>query len=202
MWRRRPSRLRSQMKAPCRTKRLPPRTRRRNEQSFETLPADQAYDQALDRALKLLTYRSRSRWEIRERLQRAGFEEEIVDKVDARLTELDLLNDQAFAREWAQLAGDGRGLAEQAIRSDLAHRGVAPQVASAATQGLATDDFGRALALARRRIHAYHDLRPAKAYRRLGSYLASKGYESELVAEVCRRVLGEPNLDENPDRVG
>lgn len=190
------------MKAPCRTKRLPSRTRKKDKNSFESLPADQAYDRALDRALKLLTHRARSRWEIRERLSRAGFEEEIVDKVDARLSELDLLNDQAFAEEWAELSGNGRGLAGRAIREDLAQRGVAPQVAEAATSALVTDDRGRALALARRRVHAYHDLPPGKAFRRLASYLGGKGYEEELVAEVCRRVLGEPDLDEKPDLVG
>jgi regulatory protein len=179
------------MNPSCRPKRLPVRRRRMSpEEEFESLPADIEYDRALDKALKLLTVRARSRSELRDRLARAGFGAEVVDKVDARLDELGLVDDLVFAKEWAGQAIAGRGLSSGRIRNELASRGIATEVVDQAVPERA--DFDRALGLARRRALTYGGLPKATAYRRLGGFLSQRGYEQETIAEVCSRVLGDP----------
>src|SRR5918999_3834002 len=145
------------MNPTCRPKRLPSRQRPMpRKEDYESLPAEVEYDRALDKALKLLAVRSRSRSELQDRLGPAGFSPEVVEKVDARLGELGLVDDMAFAMEWAGQATDGRGLSSRRIRHELTSRGVPPDVADEAVSE--TADFDRALALARRRALTYGGL--------------------------------------------
>lgn len=160
--------------------------------SIDPLPADVDYDRALDRAMKLLAERARSRWEVRDRLRRAGFDDHVVAKVDARLVELAILDDYAFACLLTEHYR-GQGISDSLIRFQLRARGVDPGTSERAMADTESDrDAERALQLARRRARTYGDMPAATAYRRLASLLVRNGYEEDLVAEVCRRVLGEP----------
>lgn len=163
---------------------------------FEDLPADVAYDHALDKALKLLGVRSRSRAEIVSRLRRIGFSQEVVAMVEARLCELDILNDSHFAQEVVQ-SSLARGLAPRLILYELQAKGVSVDVAESAIAEVETPDGDRdrALELARRRARAYGRLDPPVAQRRLAGFLAHKGYSSDLVYSVCVEVLGETGID-------
>ncbi|MGH2812851.1 MAG: regulatory protein RecX [Actinomycetota bacterium] len=162
----------------------------------EELPAEAAYDRALDRALRLLGERARSRFEVRERLRRAGFSDGIVERVDARLVELDILDDAAFARDWLDLAVGARGRALRAARRDLEERGVARETIEKALEEFEDQhqiaEAERALLIARRRAGTYVSLSPPQAFQRLAGFLARRGYEEELVLEVCRAVVGDP----------
>lgn len=166
---------------------------------MDPLPSEVAYDKALDRAMGLLAARSRSRWEVRDRLLRAGFDPEVVEKVEARLIELSILDDDAFAREFVERAAAGRGVALRVIAELLRSRGVDPPVLQSALEEFGESEeteSERALRLARRRLHAYSGLPRGTASRRLASYLAQRGYEEDIVAEVTRRILGEPGYPE------
>jgi regulatory protein len=186
------------MNPTCRPRRLPSRQRKipPQEEEFESLPADVEYDRALDKALKLLTVRSRSRSELGDRLGRAGFSGEVIEKVDARLNELGLVDDLAFAKEWASQAIAGRGLSSQRIQRELATRGVPEAVTEEALPYGPGGDFDRALGLARRRVLTYGGLPKPTAYRRLAGFLGQRGYEEDLIEEVCSRVLGDPEATE------
>lgn len=162
------------------------------EDSVDPLPADVDYDRALDRAMRLLVERARSRWEVRDRLRRAGFDDHVVAKVDARLVELSILDDYAFACQLTEQYR-GRGISDSAIRFQFKARGVDAETFERAMGDTESEvDAERALDLARRRARTYGDIPTVAAHRRLSTLLIRNGYEDDLVAEVCRRVLGEP----------
>lgn len=162
------------------------------EDPIDPLPAEVDYDRALDRAMRLLTDRARSRWEVRDRLRRTGFDDHVVAKVDARLVELSILDDYAFACELIEYSG-GRGASDSLIRTQLFSKGVDAETIEDALKDCESDsDTERALKLARRRARTYGDLPPVAAFRRLASLLVRNGYEGDLAEEVCRRILGEP----------
>ncbi|MGH9197601.1 MAG: regulatory protein RecX, partial [Acidimicrobiia bacterium] len=120
-----------------------------------------------------------------------GVPSEVAEKVDARLVELGVLDDPTFAEIWVDHA-QGRGVAVRAIKEGLKSKGVASETISQATAGLSEDvEMMRALELARRRIRTYGGLTKRKAFERLARFLLSKGYDQELVVEVCRRAFGE-----------
>src|SRR5579883_2888780 len=69
---------------------------------LEELRRQAALQQALDRALNFLTYRPRSRQELRHYLRRKDTPPEVIETVLERLDHLDLVNDRDFASFWVE----------------------------------------------------------------------------------------------------
>ena len=78
----------------------------------------------LEAALRFLEARHRSVAEVRRRLTSAGYREELIAGAIARLAELGMLNDEAFATQWVESRDRARPRGERALRSELAQRGV------------------------------------------------------------------------------
>ena len=152
---------------------------------------------AMDMALRWLADRGRSRAQVEDRLRRAGFSDEIAAGIGARLTELGILSDRDFALAGVE-TGLRRGLSRPYLQQQLEGRGVtAPDAAWALEEaGNQEPDAVRALHLAEAWARDHPTLvdRPGeRALRRLAGMLLRKGYDEELVGDVCRAVLGEPS---------
>ena len=81
-----------------------------------------------ERALRLLSVRSRSRAELIQRLRRAGYEPEEIDTAVADLERVGLIDDEEFARQVAQDRRK-RGYGPRAGLAALRQKGVAREVA-------------------------------------------------------------------------
>jgi len=69
---------------------------------LEQLRSEEALQQAVERAYNFLSYRPRSREEVRRYLRRKETSPEIIEATLERLDRLDLVNDHAFASFWAE----------------------------------------------------------------------------------------------------
>ena len=78
----------------------------------------------LEAALRFLEPRQRSIGEVRRRLTRVGYRAELVEGAIARLVELGMLDDQAFARTWIESRDRARPRSGRALRRELAVKGV------------------------------------------------------------------------------
>ena len=78
----------------------------------------------LEAAARFLEARSRSVAEVRRRLGRAGYRSELIEGAVARLTELGMLDDEAFGRAWVESRDRARPRGEIALRRELALKGV------------------------------------------------------------------------------
>ena len=144
-----------------------------------------------ERALRLLSFRSRSRSELRSRLLRAGYEALEVEQALDDLEAVGLVDDERFAREVAEDRrkwgyGPRAGLAT--LRTKGVDRAVAERVVD---ETQPEDEEERAIEVARTRFRRLEALEPAVAGRRLLSFLLRRGYEPEIARAACRRVLEE-----------
>lgn len=78
----------------------------------------------LEAAARFLEVRSRSVVEVRRRLGGAGYRPDLVDGAIARITELGMLDDEAFARTWVESRDRARPRGERAIREELRLKGI------------------------------------------------------------------------------
>jgi regulatory protein len=83
----------------------------------------------LEAAIRFLEPRQRSIGEVRRRLTRVGYRDELVERAIARLVELGVLDDEAFARSWIESRDRARPRGERALRRELALKGIERQVA-------------------------------------------------------------------------
>lgn len=83
---------------------------------------------ALATAARFLETRPRSVEEVRRRLLDAGFKGDVADAAIARLADLGILDDAAFARAWTEARDRARPRSARALRQELRRRGVADEV--------------------------------------------------------------------------
>lgn len=106
-------------------------TRRRRESFAERRERRAAVDDAtvvLDAGLRFLEARQRSVAEVRRRLVTAGYRSELVEGTIARLLELGILDDAAFAAAWVASRDRAHPRAARALRSELIQKGLSAEV--------------------------------------------------------------------------
>ncbi len=171
-----------------------------SDAEIAALKAQDAIDQAVDQAVRLLTYRPRSTAEIRRYLGQKGAAPEVIDAALARLEQLGYLDDLAFARFWVANRDEFNPKGPLALRQELSEKGVPRALVD---QAMAEVDFTDAAyrALMRRARHLQgQDRREVK--RRVYDFLARRGFAADTIREVAARVLDElgtptTNLDDD-----
>ncbi len=159
---------------------------------------DQAADEeaALRAGLRHLERRGHARRELARKLARKGHPEVAIEAALDRLLALGLLDDAAFARQYAR-ARAGRGRSPTRIRRDLQALGVERTVAAEAVAEVVADEtvpdpIERTLAQAERRAAAMASLPVQTRQRRLLAFFARRGWGgSEAMDHVARLLEGE-----------
>ena len=167
----------------------------RSSDARAALAADEheGFTAAMGRAGRLLAARPRATAEMRDRLTRAGFTGPVVERVVTRLTELGLLDDDAFARQWVAERSSRRGPA--ALVAELAARRVDRAVAERAVQESGTDEQEAARELALTQLRRVNSLPLRQQAARLAATLARRGYSAEVVREAVAAVLPPEGWD-------
>jgi regulatory protein len=142
-----------------------------------------------ERALRLLSVRSRSRAELRQRLVRAAYDPEEVESALDDLERVGLIDDEAFARELAEhqrRKGMGRRAGLSALRVKGVEREIAERVAEEVSP---EDEADRALEVAAGRLRRLQGLDPESRRRRLVDFLLRRGYDPEVARSACARAM-------------
>jgi len=149
-----------------------------------------------ERALGLLAVRPRSRRELERRLLAARFEAEEVEDVLVRLERVGLVDDEAFARQYAEQRFGSRKEGSRAVSQGLRAFGIAPSLAQVVSQQAPEDEEERAADLARSRASRLTGVAPEKAFARLSSLLMRRGYGPEIARSAARKALEIPLGDD------
>lgn len=154
-------------------------------------------------ALRQLTVRARTRTELARALAKRKVPTEVAQTVLDRLTEVGLIDDAMFARDWLE-SGSRRNKSRRALAVELSEKGVARDIIDQALAELESDtDHLVALAFAERKARSLRGLDHQVAYRRLAGALARRGFAASVVAEVVREVLAQDDdqallIDDDP----
>jgi len=148
-------------------------------QSRRTLINDNAFQRCLDAAYQYLSYRPRSEGELRQRLYRRDFDDEVVEKVITKLKEQNLIDDFAFAHFWKDNRLSFKPKSKRLIRRELKDKKVAAEIIDEVTKDI--DDECNAYKLGYSRMHALAKLDYPDFYRRLSNYLSYRGFSYEII---------------------
>jgi len=114
----------------------------------------------------------------------------VARQVVAELEAQGYVNDQAFARHWADARAARQRLGSRRISEELRLKGIPRPVAEAAIRDAfsETPEEARALAVARRRLPALSRRSPARVPAKLLDYLLRRGYPPEVARRVVRQL--------------
>lgn len=148
------------------------------------------YEFARKVALRLLDRRDLTAGELTQRLLAKQVPPETAQQVVTRFLQVGLINDERYAEQFTAARQANRGLARRVVAQELRRKGIDPDVVEAATAVIDRDaERATAVELAQRRVQRLSGLPREVQYRRLGGFLARKGYDASLVHDVLQSVL-------------
>jgi len=161
-------------------------------EQVEQLQSEEVEQRAVDRALNFLSYRPRSREEVRRYLSRKETPPEIIETALARLDRLDFVNDRTFAGFWVESREHFSPRGARALKNELRMKGVERDV----VDELVNDELDEERALRAGRKKAITLLNAsnidyATFRNRLGSFLQRRGFGYQIVTKTVRELWKE-----------
>ena len=174
---------------------------RRRERPAEARERRAAIDDpalVLEAALRFLEPRARSVSEVRRRLNGAGYRPELVEGAIARLSELGMLDDAAFARVWLESRDRARPRGIRALRQELRQKGLPAETvadllverADAAGSEEDPDAPAARRLLDRRAASLARVADPRERRRRAYALLVRNGFATEVASRLSRALGG------------
>ena len=151
-----------------------------------TISGEQAREDAMATALRLIAFRPRSEKEMRQALARRAVTSGLQDDVIARLRELALLNDSAYAASFVESRDSSSPRSRRLLAQELRLKGVARDLASESVAAI--DDIDAAYRAGQRRARSMSRLEYKDFERRLGGFLLRRGFGFDVVRQVVRRL--------------
>ncbi len=147
-------------------------------------------DRCYEAALHYLEFRPRSEAELKQHLlYKRRFQAESVADAIARLKKLNLIDDRVFAENWTRDRAAYRPKSRMMVKRELLQKGVDYDVANEATREIEDEAGVYRAGLKKARLLKQLDYRDFA--KRLASYLARRGYTSDVVNSVTIRLWHE-----------
>lgn len=147
------------------------------------------YPEALNKAVALLAQRARSGGEIRQKLERAHYLEDTIDMVLYKLEKERLLDDGAFARDYAASCAR-RQMGKSRIRMELARKGLPRELIDRTMEQLPQEEADdAAIRLAQKLLRRHNGEDTRKEMQKVLAAMARRGYSYEDSKEAIEAVL-------------
>lgn len=167
-------------------------------EQLDQLQSEEVEQRAVDRALNFLSYRPRSREEVRRYLRRKETPPEIIETALERLDRLDFVNDRTFAGFWIESREHFSPRGARALKNELRMKGVERDVVDELVNN--EQDEERALRAGRKKaitLVKASNIDYATFRNRLGSFLQRRGFDYQIVTKTVRELWKE--LKEEPE---
>jgi regulatory protein len=149
---------------------------------------DKVLARARNTAYRLLTFRPRSRAELKQKLADKGFDEAIIEAVVVDLERLGYVNDRQFAEQWATSRVRLQGFGRRRIEQELRNKGVGRDTMAEALAGVfgPETDLETARGAAEKKLNTMNSLDREARRRRLSGFLERKGFSFEIIWKVVK----------------
>jgi len=150
------------------------------------------HDVARQIVLRQLAMAPRSRAQLEEKLAKRDCPADVAAAVLDRMTEVGLVDDEAYAQMLVRSQHVGRGLAKRALARELRTKGIDDDLAQAALASIPDAvERDRARELVDKKLRSMHGLGVTVQTRRLAGMLARKGYSPNMTYVVIREAIAD-----------
>ncbi len=143
-------------------------------------------------ALRQLAMGPRTRHQLTDKMLAKECAPDVIDRVLNRMADVGLIDDQAYAHMLVRTKREGSGMAVRGLRHELRKKGIPEEMAEAAVEGVQPEqEREQAEALVAARLPRLYGLERDVQMRRLGGFLARKGYPAGLSFAVIKDALDQ-----------
>lgn len=149
-----------------------------------------SYQLLIDKALKLLSFRPRTKKEITTRLHglvlKKGITNKVLDKVILDLEEKNLINDREFVSWWITQRETFRPKGTRLLKIELRQKGIDSNIIEEVLEERQSgpNQFEQALALAQKRYTKISSLPTLKVKEKIVGLLGRRGFSYDIIYEV------------------
>lgn len=149
------------------------------------------------RAFRLLGRRQHSSSELTRKLWNKDYEQKLIDAVIEDLQKNGYLDDKEFIRAFVAEKGKAKNWSSKKIKAELFKRGIDSKIIDEildAQTKCSDNDSAMKLAKKKYEVLSKRNLEPKELRNKLSTYLFSKGFDYDLIKEVCNKLLkAEPD---------
>lgn len=142
-----------------------------------------------NQALRLLSYRQRSKKEIYDNLKRKGYEDKYIEKAIEYCKDQNYLNDRLFAESYIKDKKHLNKLGSIRIKYELIKKGISDEIIEESLEIDSDDEYNQALELAEKKMKSYKGQDNNSIYRKLGGFLQRRGYSYDIVSKILNEIL-------------
>lgn len=171
------------------------RTKREDGKASERTPSA-SYPDALQAALRFVSYKPRTVAEVRRRVGR-DFQQPAVEQALASLKRYGYLDDTEYASQWRNSRDRRKPRGVSMLRRELRAKGVADTVIEDALEGVDEPDAAyRAARKRAERLLADGSVKHGEFHRKMWDYLGRRGFPSGVTRDTVRRLWAESRGEE------
>jgi regulatory protein len=151
----------------------------------ESIPKIYSREQAMVKAESYCAYQERSQFEIRNKLYEWGLHQKDVEEIISELIELNFLNEERFALAYSLGKFRIKGWGKNKIRQGLKLKRIPDKLIIKSLKSIEDDDYLMMLKkILQKKLNTISEKDPFKKRYLLTRFAASKGYESDLIADL------------------
>lgn len=171
-----------------------------NQEKIQKLIFDDQVERLYDKAVRFLSFRPRSEKEIRDNLlqklrltdkgeeEKKNFENSIKE-VLKKLQKIGQIDDREFANWWVEQRTRFKKTSPRIIKAELFKKGINKETIEEIFSKSEIDPFQIGLEAAEKKVKSYQKLEPRVFKEKMSRFLASKGFDWEVVKRVVDTLL-------------
>lgn len=149
------------------------------------------YQATKDKALRLLTFRAHSEFELRQKLKMAGSQTDDIEKVMEFLTEYKLIDDESYARHIANDYANIKKFGKKRIYSELINKGIDRELCDLVLLELDIDEEEMLIPQMRKKLNGDFE---QKSRDRAFRYFVTRGFGFDDIKHAFETVKNEEEL--------
>ena len=159
------------------------------------MPDPEAFKKAKNQALKYLSYRDRSKWEITQYLQKKQHSHLVIQQTLEYLENLDYVDDQRFAMQWGQFNINKKKLGRNRLYRELLNKGIDRETLENILRTLYENNPEVQLAkeCASKKWESLKGVEEDKKKRRLFQHLKRRGFPTDIIYQSLIKLDMEIN---------
>jgi len=158
-------------------------------QEISIISEFELFHKAVNSSLRYVSYRPRSESEIRTRLRRQKYENDLIDKVLSKLKQQRVVDDIAFAEFWKDSREFFSPRSKRLIKLELRRKGVADEIAEKTTGDV--DEQAGAYKAALKKAVSLKNLDFTKFQKKLFGFLHNRGFAYYIIRPTIDKVWAE-----------
>lgn len=158
------------------------------KESLDYILKYEVYAAAKNSAVKFLSLKLRTAFEIRDKLHELGYDSDTAEKVINDLKDIDYIDDYKYAVKYIAEKSKLKPKSAKLLFMELSYKGVPDDVISKAAEEFDLDDIQVALELLKKRYSKYDEF-DEQLIRKMKAFLANRGFSFNQISKAISEFI-------------